>query len=184
MLGKIKQLDLVFENCDSAIIPLAEIHGWFMCINKRWFTSCNQDEYYESISADWFSITFKDLMNLKYTPNFKDDTSKYSVFERIQHPDIAQVTIVFEDGTDLNVSAPWGGHEAFYNAHQELRKRKYKRSDLPSRYQIEIKNKWTLKKRFKYLMYRYSPRVFFWRFKHSTLYWDLRSLKDRIMSRG
>lgn len=168
---KVKQINIVFENCESITIPIKDIYNWgFGKINKH-LNGCNNDEMDEFYSTDYAYIIFKDLKNLQYNYEFNEKLkTKKQVIKRIRCKDVTHFNIIYEDGSNDYIGVPWGSHDDFYNAFQELKKTKWEyRKRKDQKYILVFENKWSIKKLFKY-----------WKRQCKKPYWGIRYKIRRI----
>jgi len=147
MLKELKEVRLVFENCESASVPRSEIWTYAIADIHSFHRSANTTEGYNGLKATKFYIIFNDLENLKYT-GFSDEVSK-SLFERVtKFSDITHIDVIYEDDTTFYISVPWGSGDQYHNAFQILRKLK------SGRYEIEIQEGWNIIKLCRYIKHR------------------------------
>lgn len=144
---KIKQIDIVFENCEVAVIPVSEIYNYGLADITQYHYMCNSNQDHKGLRAKGFFIIFEDLENLKYIP-WGDDPEK-SVFERItKYQDICHIDIIYSNGKNEYITVPWGSKDHYHNAFQIIRKLK------SGRYEIEIEEGWNLTKLCNYIKHK------------------------------
>lgn len=113
---KIKHIDLVFENCESARLEpdmfyALSIRG----IQRSYNVNCAQyknGEYWESITCEAFYITIneKGLKEAKFnSPQFDKNETLKSRLDKWK--DITHVHVYFENKDDEYISVPWKSEE-------------------------------------------------------------------------
>ncbi len=143
-MKKLKEIRLIFENCESAAVPIKDIHGFGIGEITQHYYSCNIDEGSGGQSATYFWMNFKDLKNQKYK-GWPDEKKDKSLLDRLRYGDVTHIDIVYKDKTNVYIGVPWGSRSQFYNAFQIIRKGKYG-------YLLEIDKGWTIRKIFKYMI--------------------------------
>lgn len=118
----IKELHLVFENCEVCIIPSKYISTFSIQNVKRSIQFSGKDsydnpEYYrEGYSTDrvYISLTNYDKLFSKFSKGEKDP-----LLNRLKCPDITHIDIIYSDKTNAYVSVPWFRDEPYTNYYQE-----------------------------------------------------------------
>jgi hypothetical protein len=145
MFKEVKNVVLIFENCDTAKIDIKHISNWYIGKVHKHYSCCNVTQGDERDGAEWIYVIFKDLKPLQYK-NWNDEY--VSLYKRVtNHSDITGISIEYKDGTEYDCGVPWGSNDQFFNAFQIVSKTKY------GQYEIEIKNKWTVKRIVRYSIY-------------------------------
>lgn len=150
-MKKIKSVNLVFENCDSAIVPINAIGGFAISDIQKEYSICNCNELHEYVYGKHFYMLFEDLKSLKYK-DFVD--RKKSLHKRItDHEDITHINIVYEDGTNDYIGVPWKTIGRTYrNFFQEL---KIEKCPNGKKYYVLIINEgWNFRKLIKFLYWK------------------------------
>lgn len=108
---KIKQIDIVFENCEvctltPAMIEMCLING----INNDIGINCFQytdGEVYDRKNCDslMLSINQKGLSQHPGFGDYIDD--KHVLEERIKYNDITNIDVIYEDGSNDYIGVPW-----------------------------------------------------------------------------
>ena len=137
----IKELHLVFENCEGAVISIKDILVYsFQDIQNSMCKGCCSIEgsvdFYRRINSGF--IIFKDLENLNYK-SWGDDKNK-SLFDRLtKHSDITNIDIIYNDGTSDYINVPWKSViNRYRNLFQNIKKNKY------GEWYISFHRGWTL----------------------------------------
>lgn len=112
---KIKQLDIVFENCEVFTLTPDMIIACSICgIKNNVGINCFQyenGEVYETISCDEMMLVINEKgMAQKGSFDFPNYTSPL-LKKRLKSNDITHFDIIFEDGTNLYIMAPWKDKE-------------------------------------------------------------------------
>lgn len=154
-IRKIKEIHLVYENCDYSIINFNNIDSLYVGRIYNYYRNWNHGEIdFKSYYTKDFYIVFKDLENLMSISNFSGKKQKESVLKRLQLcQDITHIDLIFEDKTNLYISIPWGSKNNFYNAFQILGKNKQ------GLYFVDIAKKWNFKKLYNYINYLIEMKI-------------------------
>lgn len=157
-MKKVKQINIVFENCEVACIPIKDIYTWGAYDLSNLISACNINESHEVCVSNHVLIIFNDLENLNFVSTMTEDYK--SLMERLTtYKDVTHINIIHEDGTSNYISVPWGSKDDFYNAFQEFKKTKYKNTDKQL-YILSFENKWTLLKLLKYIKHLLSFMIY------------------------
>lgn len=116
-MEKLKEIEIVFENCDSAKIPADTI----LCIN---YTGLTTDFIYDQSNSifintvDTFTLHLKKTANIKYYELGLDDETY--LFERLKRTgDIVGFNLIFEDGEQM-ICVPWIEEDSITNKLQKI----------------------------------------------------------------
>ena len=146
MKKKLVRVDLVFENCEAACIPVEEIHSLQLDKYKKYTTWSETNGYSEYTSVKNMRILFKDLERIVYA-SWNNYPDKF-VIDRLSYPDITHIDLIFEDGLNEYLGTAWGGSSWYWNAFQVLGKNRY------GEFYLELEEGWNIKKLYKYAMYK------------------------------
>lgn len=108
---KIKQLDIVFENCESCTLTPDMI---YMCaldkIYKNIGINCFQyrnGEIYDEIFCDQFMLVINQK-GLQQKSGFGDFRNDDTLEERLKYRDITHIDLIYDDNTNDYISVHWG----------------------------------------------------------------------------
>ena len=108
---KIKQLDIVFENCESCTLMPDMI---YMCaldkIYKNIGINCFQyrnGEIYDEIFCDQFMLVINQK-GLQQKSGFGDFRNDDTLEERLKYRDITHIDLIYDDNTNDYISVHWG----------------------------------------------------------------------------
>ena len=116
---KLKSIELVFENCDSATIPADYIDSYF-------FEDITTTHYYRSgniesdlICGSVFIIFNEKIYDLTYIDILGVDSS---VFDRLENKDITQIIVNLQGKEEpyLHLIVGWNDQDAFFNEEQKM----------------------------------------------------------------
>ncbi len=107
---KIKQLDIVFENCESCTLTPDMI---YMCtldrIYKNIGINCFQyrdGEIYDEIFCDQFMLVINQK-GLQQKSGFGDFRNDDTLEERLKYRDITRIDLIYDDDTNDYISVHW-----------------------------------------------------------------------------
>ena len=107
---KIKQLDIVFENCESCTLMPDMI---YMCaldkIYKNIGINCFQyrnGEIYDEIFCDQFMLVINQK-GLQQKSGFGDFRNDDTLEERLKYRDITHIDLIYDDDTNDYISVHW-----------------------------------------------------------------------------
>lgn len=107
---KIKQLDIVFENCESCTLTPDMI---YMCtldrIYKNIGINCFQyrdGEIYDEIFCDQFMLVINQK-GLQQKSGFGDFRNDDALEERLKYRDITHIDLIYDDDTNDYISVHW-----------------------------------------------------------------------------
>jgi hypothetical protein len=147
LFEKIKSVTIGFENCEVCIIPVEQIQALSLHEISCTLRICNTDKKSENRFCKDVFIMFKDLKSISYT-SFGD--KKETLFERLtKFSEVTNIYLKYEDGTEDSISVPWLGKSDFFNPSQRITYEKFPNGK--SYHILRITNKWSLRKRFKYV---------------------------------
>lgn len=151
-MKKIKSIDLVFENCESAVVPIDAIYFFAISDVRKQYSICNVDEIHEYNYGKYFGMVFHDLKSLEY--DAWSSGEKRSLYKRItDHMDITSVDIMYEDGTHDYIGVPWRTiRSTFRNFFQVVKIIKYPNGEKC--YKLEIHEGWSLRKIINFLNWK------------------------------
>lgn len=111
---EIKQIQLVFENCES------------IEIDRKYIGDLKIDNIKESICrvASNSISSFKTCKVFLLSVNHLADT-KQSIKRLLQYNDITSVIVLFEDGSKDSFRVKWNYDDSQYNRYQETYRNKY-----------------------------------------------------------
>lgn len=116
---KIKQLDIVFENCEVCTLKPDMIYA---CIIDKIYNSMSinffqykDGEVYNKIYCDEFMLAIN-KKGWQQKSNFCDFESDKPLVERLKCRDITHIDLIYEDGTNDYISLHWqDGDNEFTN---------------------------------------------------------------------
>ena len=107
---KIKQLDIVFENCESCTLTPDMI---YMCTLDRIYNNiginCFQyrnGEIYDEIFCDQFMLVINQK-GLQQKSGFGDFRNDDTLEERLKYRDITHIDLIYDDDTNDYISVHW-----------------------------------------------------------------------------
>ena len=107
---KIKQLDIVFENCESCTLTP---HMIYMCALDRIYNNiginCFQyrnGEIYDEIFCDQFMLVINQK-GLQQKSGFGDFRNDDTLEERLKYRDITHIDLIYDDDTNDYISVHW-----------------------------------------------------------------------------
>ena len=106
MEHKVKQIDIVLENCEVFKVPIEHIDISATGIKRNISTWNSDGTVLDELSADKVILIINSgAFNI--TSNFDE-----SLLDRItKHQDISHIDIIYDDGTNDYVAVPWGDEE-------------------------------------------------------------------------
>lgn len=108
---KIKQLDIVFENCEvftltPDMIDLCSIDGIKNNIGINCFQYEN-GEVYDSVSCEELILIINEK-GAQQTGSFDFPTSPSAILkDRLQYNDITHIDVIYEDKSNMYIMVPW-----------------------------------------------------------------------------
>lgn len=106
---KLKQIDIVLENCEVITIPVERISNFYFknITTNYWF-----DETDSEIDADYatdeFYIILPDEANIFLKADYQNIFSDYKIFDRLtEYQDITHIDLIFTDGTSQYIAVPY-----------------------------------------------------------------------------
>lgn len=124
---EIKEVDIVFENCEAYTVPADCIYRMTIDDIKfaltMHYNGLNEYEKPGNVT-DFTSCEYASIIlnkkGLECTSNWDEtDDEKILLKERIKHNDITQLDIVYTDDTHINILVPWeDGNSEYDNKYQ------------------------------------------------------------------
>lgn len=117
----------MFENCEVATLkPSMFKYMRILGINREYYSGCDQD-CYETIKCDFFTITIKKL-GLNTVTNMGHIQCEKLIDRLERSKDVTHIAIVFEDLSEEYIAVPWedGRHET----ENGLQKHKFNNTEL------------------------------------------------------
>lgn len=107
---KLKQIDIVLENCETIKIPIEQVHHFYAnnITNDIWLNE--DDETLDTISrTDELEIILRQEANVELKQDYEngifDDCKVFDRLERFN--DITHVDLIFTDDTNMYLSVPY-----------------------------------------------------------------------------
>lgn len=107
---KLKQIDIVLENCETIKIPIEQVHHLYAnnITNDIWFDVNN--ETLDTISrTDELEIILRQEANVELKQDYENGIfNDCKVFDRLERfNDITHIDLIFTDDTDMYLSVPY-----------------------------------------------------------------------------
>lgn len=107
---KLKQIDIVLENCEVMKVPIEQIAHLYAdnITNDIWLNE--DDETLDTIfNTDEFKITLKQEANVELKQDYENGIfDDYKVFDRLtRYRDITHIDFIFTDDTNLYLEVPY-----------------------------------------------------------------------------
>lgn len=107
---KLKQIDIVLENCEVISVPIEQVHHFYAnnITNDIWFNE--DDETLDTIfNTDEFEIILKQEANVELKQDYKNGIFEdCKVFDRLtRYRDITHIDFIFTDDTNLYLEVPY-----------------------------------------------------------------------------
>jgi hypothetical protein len=119
-------IDIVLENCEIITVKVEDLNYFQMPNITR---SIGKPNYHKTISntlrAEGLFLAIS--LDANYHDSFKCTwhNGKVTPFDRLlEHKDIVSVDIIYADGTNEYIYAPWGGDSDYVNEYQTLKTHK------------------------------------------------------------
>lgn len=119
---KIKQIDLVFENCEVVQISYDNIYSMYIYLNGRsidipW--GWKEGAFSDTLLATSVYINLFDLDKMTYL-SFGNE--RRNLLKRLQCPDITHIDIIYEDDTNEYIAVPWKNKSQYSSIYQTVNK--------------------------------------------------------------
>lgn len=150
-MKELASIHLVFENCESAEVPLEAIGNCGFGNLKKQYYMYNINQIGSTTFCEYFYMRFNNLVSLEYD-DF--DGKKVSLLKRIvAHEDICAIIVNYKDGTRDDFQLAWKTiHNTFRNFFLELKHVKFANGERY--YTLVIEDHWNLKKIIKFLKWK------------------------------
>ena len=107
---KLKQIDIVLENCEVISVPIEQVHHFYAnnITNDIWFNEDN--DTLDTISrTDEFNIILRQEANVELKQDYKNGIFEdCKVFDRLtRYRDITHIDFIFTDDTNLYLEVPY-----------------------------------------------------------------------------
>jgi hypothetical protein len=115
---KIKEIEFVLENCECIKLP-AEYIDMVITSDIKKYIHAQDTTFWYNYYTDYMLI--KLLQKSKDFMSIRQEGSKISAWERLQHNDVTSVCFIFEDGTEDQIGVPWPKHSDWVNFNQNIK---------------------------------------------------------------
>jgi hypothetical protein len=112
-MKKLKQIDLVLENCEVISVLGENIENIYTDTIEETLFIQNQDAYLNHF-VNYCYICMKKNDNTFIYSN-EAVKNERSAYDRLNIRDITHIDIIYEDGTNLYFAVPWRGFNYFFN---------------------------------------------------------------------
>jgi hypothetical protein len=111
----IKEIEIVFENCEAFTVPYKYVHTLIVDgFKNHILIQSNNGRCFDYHSSDYVYLQIEDSPEIVPDVNFTNPFKK----RILQYNDITQITLVYIDDEKFNFCVPWGGDDDYTNEAQ------------------------------------------------------------------